>query len=162
MSFCRRLHGRRRKGPLPIRSVCCSGVRRLSIRPATPADLPSLDALQKQHGRALGYFPLKQFEGYVNGGHVLVAEEGTQNAERTTQNEGDAGAVARVLDAEADRDLAGDVESLGLRTVVTDDAGRFCKFERIYDNPVPRLARAAFTAESAAVCVERRFQRRRD
>ena len=36
-------------------------------------DLPFLDALQKQHCKALGYFPTKQFEGYIDGGHVLVA-----------------------------------------------------------------------------------------
>jgi hypothetical protein len=40
---------------------------------ATMADLPALDALQKQFGRALGYFPTKQFEGYIEMGGVLVA-----------------------------------------------------------------------------------------
>jgi ribosomal protein S18 acetylase RimI-like enzyme len=47
--------------------------REVSIRVATMADLPFLDALQKQFGRALGYFPTKQFEGYIEMGAVLVA-----------------------------------------------------------------------------------------
>jgi lipopolysaccharide/colanic/teichoic acid biosynthesis glycosyltransferase len=33
--------------------------------------------------------------------------------------------------------------------VVTDDADRFVRFERIYDRPVPRLMRAAFTPDRA-------------
>jgi hypothetical protein len=48
------------------------------------ADLPFLDAMQKQHGRALGYFPTKQFEGYIAGGHVLVAEARGEQAESVT------------------------------------------------------------------------------
>src|SRR5688572_8857495 len=48
----------------------------VAIRVATMADLPSLDALQKRHNRALGYFPTKQFEGYIAMGGVLVAEDG--------------------------------------------------------------------------------------
>src|SRR5688500_16659384 len=47
----------------------------LSIRAATRADVPFMDRLQKQHGKALGYFPTKQFEGYVDSGGVLIAEE---------------------------------------------------------------------------------------
>ena len=34
-----------------------------------------MDGLQKKYGKALGYFPTKQFEGYVAMGAVLVAEE---------------------------------------------------------------------------------------
>ena len=52
--------------PIPQRTV--------AIRVATMADLPFLDALQKKHSKQLGYFPTKQFEGYIEGGHVLVAE----------------------------------------------------------------------------------------
>src|SRR5688500_16411491 len=48
--------------------------RPVAIRLATMADLPFLDALQKKHNRALGYFPTKQFEGYIAMGGVLVAE----------------------------------------------------------------------------------------
>jgi hypothetical protein len=46
----------------------------LSIRAATMADIPFMDGLQKKYGKALGYFPTKQFEGYVQSGGVLVAE----------------------------------------------------------------------------------------
>ena len=46
-----------------------------SIRVATMSDLPFMDALQKKHSKQLGYFPTKQFEGYVEGGNVLIAEE---------------------------------------------------------------------------------------
>src|SRR5687768_10904051 len=46
----------------------------VAIRVATMADLPRLDALQKQYNQALGYFPTKQFEGYIQMGGVLVAE----------------------------------------------------------------------------------------
>src|SRR5688500_17681481 len=45
----------------------------LCFRVATMADLPFLDALQKKHSKALGYFPTKQFEGYIEMGGVLVA-----------------------------------------------------------------------------------------
>ena len=47
---------------------------RIATRVATAADLPFLDAMQKRHSRALGFFPRAQMEGYVAGGHVLVAE----------------------------------------------------------------------------------------
>ena len=53
---------------IPIPSV------EVSIRPATLADVPFMDALQKANGKALGWFPTKQFEGYVEMGGVLVAE----------------------------------------------------------------------------------------
>src|SRR5688572_24441995 len=53
-----------------------------AIRPATLADVPFMDSLQKLHGRALGYFPTKQFEEYVQMGAVLIAEEAlTEKAE---------------------------------------------------------------------------------
>jgi ribosomal protein S18 acetylase RimI-like enzyme len=55
-----------------------SARRDVSIRVATMADLPFLDAMQKQHGRALGYFPTKQFEGYIEMGAVLVAHDGAE------------------------------------------------------------------------------------
>jgi ribosomal protein S18 acetylase RimI-like enzyme len=55
------------------------------------ADLPFLDALQKKFGRALGYFPTKQFEGYIEGGHVLVAEgQGARGEGREEANAGTA------------------------------------------------------------------------
>ncbi len=45
----------------------------IAIRVATMADLPFMDALQKANSKALGYFPTKQFEGYIEMGGVLVA-----------------------------------------------------------------------------------------
>ena len=59
--------------------------RPISIRTATMDDLPFLDALQKKHSKALGYFPTKQFEGYIEGGHVLIAEEGEPQRHRGTE-----------------------------------------------------------------------------
>jgi hypothetical protein len=41
----------------------------------TMADVPFMDALQKRHGRALGYFPTKQFEGYIATGGVLIGRD---------------------------------------------------------------------------------------
>jgi hypothetical protein len=46
----------------------------VSVRVATLADVPFMDSLQKRHGKALGHFTFKQFEGYVEMGAVLVAE----------------------------------------------------------------------------------------
>jgi len=45
------------------------------VRPAVMGDLPFLDALQKQHNKALGFFPRAQMEGYVSNGWVLIAED---------------------------------------------------------------------------------------
>jgi ribosomal protein S18 acetylase RimI-like enzyme len=55
---------------MPLPAPCVQ----INIRVATMADLPFLDTLQKKHNRALGYFPTKQFEGYIEMGAVLVAE----------------------------------------------------------------------------------------
>ena len=49
----------------------------ISIRAATMDDLPFLDALQKQHNKALGFFPRAQMEGYVRNQWVLIAEDST-------------------------------------------------------------------------------------
>ena len=46
------------------------------IRPATLADLPFIDALQKQTSKAVGFMPRAQLEGKVNRHEVLVAEGG--------------------------------------------------------------------------------------
>jgi ribosomal protein S18 acetylase RimI-like enzyme len=53
---------------LPI--ICKTSI---VIEPATLADLPAIDALQKQFGKALGYFPTAQLKGYIEMGGVLVA-----------------------------------------------------------------------------------------
>ncbi|MDQ3440503.1 MAG: GNAT family N-acetyltransferase [Planctomycetota bacterium] len=67
----------------------------IATRVASGADLPFLDELQKKHSKALGYFPTKQFEGYIAMGAVLVAENvsgqlsvvsGEDNGPRTTDN----------------------------------------------------------------------------
>ncbi len=47
----------------------------IATRLATMDDLPFLDALQKQHSKALGFFPRAQMEGYVQGEWVLIAED---------------------------------------------------------------------------------------
>src|SRR5688572_18564009 len=45
----------------------------VNVRVATLTDLPFMDRLQKMHSKQLGYFPTKQFEGYIEAGSVLVA-----------------------------------------------------------------------------------------
>src|SRR5687767_3637921 len=57
----------------------------IAVRVATMADLPFLDGLQKQHSKALGYFPTKQFEGYIEMGGVLVAEPSTEYSVPSTE-----------------------------------------------------------------------------
>src|SRR3954466_1591917 len=47
----------------------------IAIRVATLADLPAIDALQKQHHKQLGFFPRAQMEGYLRNQWVLVAED---------------------------------------------------------------------------------------
>ena len=51
------------------------------VRLATLDDVPFMDSLQKLHARQLGYFPTKQFEGYVGMGAVLIAEEGHEGTQ---------------------------------------------------------------------------------
>jgi hypothetical protein len=47
----------------------------INMRLATMEDVPALDALQKKHGRALGFFPRAQMEGYVRNQWVLIAQD---------------------------------------------------------------------------------------
>ena len=47
----------------------------LTIREATLADIPFIDALQKKHSRQVGWMPTKQLEGKIAAKQVLVAEE---------------------------------------------------------------------------------------
>jgi hypothetical protein len=54
--------------PVPRRAT-------IATRLATASDLAFLDQLQKQHGKALGFFPRAQMEGYVENQWVLVAED---------------------------------------------------------------------------------------
>ena len=64
------LPARAQPGP-PLQPVARIPVH---VRVATLADLPALDALQKPNVKALGYFPTKQFQGYIEMGSVLIAE----------------------------------------------------------------------------------------
>ena len=51
--------------PIPASNV--------TVRPATMADLPFMDSLQKLHTKQVGWMPTKQLEGKIGAGHVLVA-----------------------------------------------------------------------------------------
>ena len=66
----------------------------VAIRVATMADLPFLDALQKRHSKALGYFPTKQFEGYIEMGGVLVAESVGSRQRAASSEAGEDGSVS--------------------------------------------------------------------
>src|SRR5688500_7338299 len=57
----------------------------IAIRTATLADLPFLDSLQKRYNKALGYFPTKQFEGYIEMGGVLIASLSTEYSVPSTE-----------------------------------------------------------------------------
>ncbi|HLL89393.1 MAG TPA: prolyl oligopeptidase family serine peptidase [Tepidisphaeraceae bacterium] len=63
----------------------------LTTRVGTAADVPFIDALQKRHSKAVGWFPRQQVMAYVSAGNVLLAEESsserTLNEERRTMNE---------------------------------------------------------------------------
>src|SRR4051812_24873877 len=67
--------------PLPPPSVP------ISVRVATMDDLPFLDSLQKQYGKALGYFPTQQFEGYIAMGGILMAESGEGQRDKGTEGQ---------------------------------------------------------------------------
>ncbi len=47
----------------------------ITVRSATTADLPFIDSLQKMHSHMVGWFPMKQFEGHIAQGNILIAEE---------------------------------------------------------------------------------------
>jgi hypothetical protein len=49
----------------------------ITVRPATPADIPFIDSLQKRHSRMVGFMPRGQLEGKIACGHVLIAEDVT-------------------------------------------------------------------------------------
>ena len=63
-----------RSSLLPVPAPRCA----ISIRLATPADIPFIDELQKKHQKMLGWTPRKTIEGKIAAGHVLVAEEATE------------------------------------------------------------------------------------
>src|SRR5688572_3168012 len=47
----------------------------MTVRAAVAADVPFIDQLQKMHSHMVGWFPTKQIEKNVEGGHILIAEE---------------------------------------------------------------------------------------
>src|SRR5688572_21634434 len=48
---------------------------KMSVRPATLADVPFIDALQKKHTKMVGWMPTRQIEGKISARHVIIAEE---------------------------------------------------------------------------------------
>ena len=53
---------------------------RVSIRPGELRDVAFMDALQQKQTHAVGWMPTKQFEGKIEAGHVLVAQDLTGRA----------------------------------------------------------------------------------
>ena len=53
---------------------------RVNVRPGELRDVAFMDRLQKLHGDAVGWMPTKQFEGKIEAGHVLVAQDLTGRA----------------------------------------------------------------------------------
>ena len=47
----------------------------MSVRPATAADIPFIDALQRMHTHMVGWMPGKQIESKINSELVLIAED---------------------------------------------------------------------------------------
>ena len=45
----------------------------ITVRPATTADLPFIDALQKKHSKAVGWMPTQQLEGKIAAQQMLIA-----------------------------------------------------------------------------------------
>jgi hypothetical protein len=76
--------------PVPIPRVP------LTFRVGTMGDIPFMDAMQKANSRALGRFPFKQYEEYVELGAVLIAEE---NQEESPQRHGAHGGALDVSGA---------------------------------------------------------------
>lgn len=47
----------------------------IAVRVAVPGDLAFIDALQKEHSKAVGWFPRQQLDANIRKGQVLIAEE---------------------------------------------------------------------------------------
>ncbi len=54
----------------------------IHVRDGVPGDLAFIDALQKQHSKAVGWMPTGQLEGHIAKGHVLVAEATSEMSDR--------------------------------------------------------------------------------
>ena len=68
----------------------------VGVRPATMADLPFIDLLQKKHGTQVGWMPTKQLEGKIAAGQIIIAaerHEGTE-ARRHKGTKGNAGSFS--------------------------------------------------------------------
>src|SRR3982751_5788863 len=61
----------------------------VTVRVATPADLPFIDSLQKLHSKQVGWMPTKSLEQKVAAGAVLVAEQETRRQGDTETRSGD-------------------------------------------------------------------------
>src|SRR4051794_27172111 len=46
----------------------------IAVRVGTRGDIPFIDSLQKKYGKALGFFPRAQLEGYIDNRWMLIAE----------------------------------------------------------------------------------------
>src|SRR4051794_5739523 len=46
----------------------------VTVRPATLADVPFIDALQKKHANSVGFMPRGQLVGKITAGDVIIAE----------------------------------------------------------------------------------------
>jgi hypothetical protein len=60
----------------------------ITVRQATVADVPFMDALQRLHAKQVGFFPTKQFEGSIKQGRVLIAEEVQRSEVRDQMSDG--------------------------------------------------------------------------
>ena len=52
----------------------------VTVRPATPADLPFIDSLQKRHSKQVGWMPMKSLEQKIASGHVLALDRSGDDA----------------------------------------------------------------------------------
>ena len=69
------MQGNDSSGAAAALGVCPEPRCSIEIRTAKADDLPFIDALQKMHSHMVGFLPRGQIEKYVQGGHVLIAEE---------------------------------------------------------------------------------------
>src|SRR5436309_5187284 len=61
----------------------------ITIRPATMADIPFIDSLQKLHKKQVGFLHRGTLEGKIEAGHVLVAWAARPCSSEQTQDTGE-------------------------------------------------------------------------
>src|SRR2546423_292055 len=61
----------------------------ITVRPATLADLPFIDALQKKNSKQVGFMQTAALEGKIKAGNVLIAEEPSPLPSPCVQGEGE-------------------------------------------------------------------------